>query len=404
MSAPSTLRVAGFLGVRSIARGNRGITVLTVIMMAVIYAELLFVPALIQGATNRIELDLRSYMTSSITVSPAGTDLTIPDPGVLVARARANPQVASVTATVLAGSQISHANRTNSWPVIAVDPASYSRTFETARTMIAGSFLSPGATDQIVLGVGIAGDSMSQTSTYDLSLQSVHVGDRVTVTMLGGTTHVFTVHGIYETDLSQANTRAFISTATADALVPALTGRVSAVYVKTREVGQEQAVIDRLRRSAPNVEYQSWQTLSAMVKDVTGSFTIIKSILNAVSLVVAAIAVFIVTYVDLVNRRRTIGIERAVGISGPAITLSYLLKAAIFAVVGVGIGIGLFYGAAIPAVQHHPFEFPVGPVTLSVTGAEIRRDAAILVVVAIIGALLPSWRTMRTRLLDAIWG
>jgi len=114
--------------------------------------------------------------------------------------------------------------------------------------------------------------------------------------------------------------------------------------------------------------------------------------------------VFIVTYVDLINKRRTIGIERAIGISGPSITLSYMLKAAVFAVFGVALGIGLFYGVALPAVRHHPFEFPIGPVYLSVTSGEIRSDALILVVVAVVGAALPAWRATRTRLLDAIWG
>jgi putative ABC transport system permease protein len=400
----STLRVAGFLGRRSMTRGNHGITVLTVVMMSVIFAELLFVPSLIQGATTRIQNELQQYITSSITISPAGTDQLIPDAAGVVASARRDPDVTGATATVLAGNQVGFRSRTNSWPVIAVDPASYATTFATPRTMVAGSFLTGAASDDIVLGLGIAGNGDPTSSTYLASLQTVHVGDTVHATLLGGRTHDFTVRGIYATDLSQANNRAFISRATADALLPPLTGKYSTVYVKTRRVGQEQAVVDRLRRTYPDLDYQTWQSLAAIVKDVTGSFNTIKTILDAVSLVVAAIAVFIVTYVDLMNKRRTIGIERAIGISGAAITMSYLVKAVVFAVVGVALGLGIFYGLAVPAVRHHPFNFPIGPVTLSPTGSEIRRDALILVVVAVIGALLPAWRTVRTRLLDVIWG
>jgi len=85
-------------------------------------------------------------------------------------------------------------------------------------------------------------------------------------------------------------------------------------------------------------------------------------------LLVAAIAVFIVTYVDLVSRRRTIGIERAIGIGGGAIVLGYVLKAVVFAVVGVVVGGLLFVQVAVPVVAAHPFRFPIGPVSLSVTG------------------------------------
>jgi putative ABC transport system permease protein len=174
--------------------------------------------------------------------------------------------------------------------------------------------------------------------------------------------------------------------------------------VKTARVGDEQLVIDQLRRERPDLRYQSWETLSSAVKDITGSFDVISSILTAASLLVAAITVFIVTYVDLINRRRTMGIERAIGISGQSITASYGLKAVVFALVGIGLGAALFFGAAVPLVDHFPFQFPIGPVTLSVTGEELRRDALVLVVVSLVGAIAPAWRAVRIHLVRAIWG
>jgi len=43
MTALRSLRVAAFLSRRAITRGNRGIVILTIAMMAIIYAELMFV-------------------------------------------------------------------------------------------------------------------------------------------------------------------------------------------------------------------------------------------------------------------------------------------------------------------------------------------------------------------------
>jgi putative ABC transport system permease protein len=403
MTALRSLRVAAFLSRRAITRGNRGIIVLTIAMMAIIYAELMFVPSLIQGATNEIQQELREYVTASIAITPSHSDPTIPNAAGLLHRVRTTRGVAAATATSIVGSEVSFGNHTNSWPVLAVDPASYARTFTTPKSMFEGTFLDPGVNDEIVLGIGIAGAGMTHASTYESSLQNVHVGDRVIVTLSGGRTHVFTVKGIYETDLTEANTNAFISTATADTWVPALRGRASAIYVRTKQIGDEKAVIRGLRGDGRHVVYRSWETLSSSVKEITGSFDTIKSVLNAVSLIVAAIAVFIVTYVDLVNKRRTIGIERAIGISGWAITLNYLLKAVVFTFFGVLCGAGLFFGAAIPLVRHHPFQFPIGPVTLSVSSNELRSDAVILLVVALLGALVPAWRAVRIRLIDAVW-
>jgi putative ABC transport system permease protein len=404
MTTFTSLRVAAFLGSRAILRGNRGLLILTVALMAVIYAELLFVPSLIQGATDQIQLEFRQDVTASIAISPTGKEATIPNAATFLAEARATPGVAAATATALVGSQITHGSLSNSWPVLAVEPASYAQTFTTPRSMIEGRFLTPGVNDEIVLGVGIAGAGRTKVATYGSSLQSVAVGDAVNVTLRGGLIHEFVVRGIYETNLTQANTTAFITAATAAKLMPRLAGTASTIFVKTARVGDEQVVIGQLRRERPDLRYQSWEALASAVKDITGSFNVISSILTTASLLVAAITVFIVTYVDLINRRRIMGIERAIGISSQAITASYGLKAVVFALIGIGLGAGLFFGAAVPLVDRFPFQFPIGPVTLSATVEELRRDALVLVVVSLVGAIAPAWRAVRIHLVRAIWG
>jgi putative ABC transport system permease protein len=385
MQAWSSLRVALFLSRRAITRGSRGIVILTVAMMAVIYAELLFVPSLIQGATDHIEQALRDNVTANVTITPVAPDLSIPNPTVLMTRIRSTPNVQAATATMLVGSQIRFASRVNSWPVLSVDPTSYARTFTSPRSMIEGRFLDQRASDEIVLGVGIAGAGRSRLVTFGTSLQTVHV--------TGGAIHLFVVKGIFDTNFTEANVTAFISNATSNRLIPTLAGKASSIYIKTDRVGVEDRVISHLRKQVPGVAYASWQSLAASVKELTGSFNNIKSIINGVSLAVAAIAVFIVTYIDLANRRRTIGIERAIGISGPAITLSYVLKAIVFAALGVLLGAGMFFGGAVPVVRHHPFQFTIGPVMLSPTSSELRSDAIFLVVVAIMA--LGCWRRSR---------
>ncbi len=370
--------------------------------MAVIYAQLLFIPSLIRGATNEIEAELRSYLSASVTISPTGSDLAIRHAQGLLRAARATPGVQAATATTLVGSEIRYGSRSGSWPVLAIDPTSYAKTFTTPREMIEGRFLTSGASNEIVIGIGIAGAGRTQETTYRSSLRSVHVGDRVAVTLAGGGVERFVVHGIYETDLAEANDAAFISEASAARYLPPKTLGPSTIYLKTRS-GDESRVIAQLRRVRRDVHYESWTASASSVGELTGSFNLIKSVLNGISLLVAAVTIFIVTYVDLLNRRRTIGIERAIGITNTAIAVSYAIRAVVLSVAGVVVGLGLFFLVAVPIVHAHPFEFPIGPVTLSVARAELQRDALILVVVATIGALIPAGWAVRISLLDAIW-
>jgi putative ABC transport system permease protein len=118
----------------------------------------------------------------------------------------------------------------------------------------------------------------------------------------------------------------------------------------------------------------------------------------------AAITIFTITYIDLVNKRRQIGIERAIGIKSSPIVFSYVLKAWAYALVGVGTGFVLFRYVVTPVVARHPFHFPNGPVTLATTWNEMIRDLVILIIVATLAALAPAVRSVRIRILDAIWG
>jgi putative ABC transport system permease protein len=399
----SILRVAIFIARRSVSRGNTGVLVLTVAIMGIVYLQLIFVPSLIQGAKDQIALQLRNDLTANITITAPKDTLTIPDPQSVIATANATPGVAAATSTILAGSQVSAAGRTGSWSVVGVDADSFDQTFAIPEQLVEGSWLDPDSTNEIVLGLGIAGADQTDSETYRGSLQTVHVGDEVVVTTPSGD-HPFTVKGIYDSGMSQANLRAFVTHDAVAAIAPALAEASSSIYLRTDAIGDEPAVITKLRQTWPDLTYASWQDLSDTIHELTASFDLVGTILGVVSLVVAAIVVFIVTYIDLVSKRRTIGIERAIGIRSSAVVIGYALRAVAFAVLGFVVGAALFLFVASPLVDQHPFQFPMGPVTLSLTSDVLTRDGMILVTVAVLGAVAPAWRTVRMRLLDAIWG
>lgn len=400
-----TGRVALFLSARSLWRGNRGILLTTIGILSLVYLELLFLPSLIQGANNHVVERLKDTLTAEVDVNPANKNATdIANVDQYAARVAKQPGVAAVTATTQVGNRISSASASGTWQVHAIDPSSYDRVFDTSNSLIEGHWLTGADSDGIVLGVDIAGAGKRSLPDYATSLQTVHAGDTVNVVLSNGESHPFKVVGIFDDQFRDADMRAYITTAAADQLLPHQQDTADTVYVRTAPNASSTRVADEIRAFSPNLKVLNFTSLEGTIHDQTAGFTLISNILGLVSALVAAITIFIVTYIDLVNRRKQIGIERAIGIRGTSIVASYCLKAVAYAVVGVVIGILVFKAAVVPFVASHPFQFPNGPVTLAPSSHEIRRDALVLVVVAVIGALLPAWRSMRIRILDAIWG
>jgi putative ABC transport system permease protein len=151
------------------------------------------------------------------------------------------------------------------------------------------------------------------------------------------------------------------------------------------------------------LKLQTWEDVMGFLRSMTKTIDQIITILRAVALVVAAITVFIVTYVDLANRRRQIGIERAIGITSTSIVLSYVLRGVIYAAFGVLAAALIFVYVIVPIEAAHPFHFPFGDVLLPVDVSTLTASAFILCGVAIVSAFIPAWQAIRTKIIDAIW-
>lgn len=179
---------------------------------------------------------------------------------------------------------------------------------------------------------------------------------------------------------------------------------VTRIVIRTDLVADAAVVEDELEPLRAGVQFLSPADLSSMIQDQLDTFTLIDNIMRVMSLLVAAITVLIITYVDLTNRRRQIGIERAIGIRSASIVGSYVIRSVITAAVGTVVGWLLFRFVLVPVVEQHPFQFPSGPVVLEIVPQVTRSNVVILLVVAALAALLPAVRTVRMRILDAIWG
>jgi putative ABC transport system permease protein len=399
-----SLRVSIFLAIRSVFRGNHGITILTISMMALIYVNLLFLPSLIGGLIVKVNSQLVETFTSNVILSSSKINATIPDRDAYLGQIRSNDDVLGATATYRIGTQISKGNISNVWSVDAIDPNSFKDVFTTPNNLIEGSNLDSNDTDSILLGVEIAGADKTTIQGYSMSLKNVHVGDTITVNLINGKQHDFMVKGIFSNDFLQSDQRAYITQAGAVKLLPLSSNHATSIYIKSKKDVDLTDLGDKLTSLAPDIKFQTSNDLSGPVREVTNTFGLINKILKLISLIVAAITVFIVTYVDLVNKRQQTGIERAIGIKPGAIIGNYLIKSLFYAVIGIVIGVLVYLFLAVPLVIKYPFQFPYGLVALKVNQTDMIQSAIILGFVCVISSLIPAYRSVRIKILDAIWG
>jgi len=211
-------RVALFLAVRSLARGNASITLMSVAMLTAIFISVMFLPSLIAGATDGLNKQVVGTLTGDLSITPT-TGSAIHDGTAYLAQIRGTAGVESATGMRRVGNEVSHGSESVAVGVDAIEPVSYAAVFTTPQHLIEGTFLRQGDRDGIVLGIGVAGADQTRQRTYGSSLKTVHTGDKVDVTLAGGQSRTFVVRGVYQNNFPLSDQGAFVTLDAADSLV-----------------------------------------------------------------------------------------------------------------------------------------------------------------------------------------
>ncbi|MBU0976020.1 MAG: FtsX-like permease family protein [Patescibacteria group bacterium] len=397
------LKTGIFLTLKSVFRGNLRISLMTILMMSLVFINLLFAPALLNGLIDTINGKLRESITSDIILDSTSEDGYIQDADKFIGEISEIDGVDSATSRTNIGAEILYQKSKSSYGITVVSPESEKRVFDIENYLVEGEFLEEDDEGQIVLGVQIAGRGDKSLELYSSSLKDVHVGDVVTVKFSNGLEQEMKVKGIFDMDFIQIDTLSLINQKEYESINLQLKNTARQVNLKLEEGYDLDSMVVRIRNEFPDIEARSWKELAGIVESMTQSFEIIIIILRVIALLVAAITILIVTYVDLTNKRRQIGIQRAIGIIPETIILTYVLRAAFYSMVGTLVGALTFMFIIVPVEHNHPFTFPFGDVLMSIDYSQMLNFFVTLMIVSTIAALVPTINTIRIKILDAIW-
>jgi putative ABC transport system permease protein len=396
------LRVSTFLAGRALRRGNKGTLLLTVMIIALVFVNLVFLPSIVQGVVVSFNRQSIDYNYGNLDVEPREGEFYIENADALVRKLERIPGVVAAAPRITAGAAVTFKTETLSRSVIGVSPPDETRVTLTASRMIEGEYLSAGDTGSAVIGKTLAGEEDERLDQLE-SLGGVRVGDSITVAYSNGQARRYHVKGIFQTDSFSADSAVYV-TRTELASVLGLEDQVSQVLVRTATEGDEEAFRNRLYSFGVQEKVSTWQEKSrGILGDVTTSFGIINLISTGVSLVIAVVVIFIVVFINTVNRRRQIGILKAIGIDQGLIVNSYVLQVVFISMVGMGLGLALL-GIVTQLLTAYPLRFPGGPVYPAVEAAQILQSMASLFIVSVVAGYVPAWRTASEEILSAIRG
>ena len=376
-----------------IVRGRKWTLALTTLLVAVAFINLAFASSLLTGITHAIEHQVKSLMVGEIYLDSK-------EPGKFIANAdkkiaaikridgvRMADKVLSFDILLVSGDAYTRA------AVNVVDPKTFGETLDIKKHIESGAFLKND--DEIVLGSRLL---------VRTALDGAKVGDTISMKINGKDIKV-KVGGISNTKYIYADDAAYISRA----LWQKISGEANSAAATMIIVRAANGKDDEVKKALENLKYtdvriHDWRDAASYMDTISGSFISLDAIMLLVGIIIAAVTIFIVIYVDIINKRRQIGIQRAIGVKPRVIVFSYILLSLFYAVCGVAAGLAIFFGGLVPFFLAHPFRLPIADVTLYVSAPQLVFRAEIVLVVAIISGAIPAIMASRMKMLDAILG
>lgn len=144
--------------------------------------------------------------------------------------------------------------------------------------------------------------------------------------------------------------------------------------------------------------------LLGQLQPITFTFSAIGFVVAVVSVMVAAITIFVLIYVNAISKRRQIGILKAIGIKQGIIILFYTFQSLFYSSCGVAIGSVAVFLFLDPYLKANPFSLPFGQLHLSFSTTGIVLSISSILVAGIVAGIIPSWRVSRQSIIAAIWG
>ncbi len=390
-----------YLAWQYIRRGRKWTLLLTLFLMTVAFINLVFVPSLFSGIIDGANKQIINTMTGDLYITPKDGRDFINNKDQLISQVQAIEGVESISAKTLVPARLKYNNISGNWQILAINPNKDKKVSNISQKMISGSYLNELDTDKIIIGRQIAGGKEVEEDAF--SFKDARVGDKVSL-ILDGKSKEFTIKGIFDTNFVESDKRAFITEKALNEIMPSSINKATTINIKTDPESNQGNIFESIKDLNIDGNIFTWQESTGLMKSVSSSFLSINILLSFTSVLIAAVTIIIIIYVTIINKRKEIGILRAIGIKPYIIIFSYVILSAVYAAIGIIAGTVIFMTILVPYFIAHPFSLPIGDAVLFLSWSDFLIRAEIIMWVSVIAGFIPAVIVTRAKMLDAILG
>lgn len=412
----NSFRVGLFLAIRQIRRASKWTTVLIIFIMTLTFLNLVVVSGILLGIVEGVGAGIRTRYLGDIFISTPKEKAYIDQSQNIIRFAQNLPMVEAMTARYVEQGTVESDYKISRKPselservgtsIAGIDPLREDAVGKLSTVVVEGEYLSPDDFDYVLVGSSLLKQYLDIESPSFPVLENVSIGSKIRVTVAGNMREV-TVKGILKSKVDEVDRRIFFAEKQFRGLIGRTDYNVDEIALLLKPETDPNNVKNILIAQGFN-EHANVQTQKdaepKFVQDIRNTFAILGNAISSIGVIVAAITIFIVIFINAITRRRYIGILKGVGVSEGAIEIAYIAQSIFYAIIGSVIGIIIVFGFLKPYFTANPIDFPFSDGILVAEVPSTMLRAGVLLITTLLAGYIPARMVITRKTLDAILG
>lgn len=397
------IKVGGLIAYCSIKRGNKKTLAFIVFVLSLIFLNLVFLPSMIGGLSGMFTGFMQDYPYGDIVIEPGDDNTYINNADNVLQIVRSVNGVRAATKRLDVAASIEHKQKVVGSTITGILPTEEYDISRYPYIISEGDFLGELSRDEIIIGAMLV-EGYFGSEIYD-NLGQVRAGSLVDVTYSNGVKRTYKVKGIMEGTFEVVDLNALAHYREIEDVYGLGESKATRVVVRIDKQGTEDRVKEKIINAGVKEPAFTWADKSdKILRQAMQSIGAINVMSKFVSLVVGAALILIIIYINVLNRKKEIGILKAVGITPGSIVLSYAFLSMFYVLMGIFAGLILYFTLML-YFQANPFRmYETIKIRPEIDYLFLIQNILTMLVLSVIAGILPAWMVSKESILKAIWG
>ena len=414
----ASFTVGRFLAIRDLKRSNPWTTLLIIFVMSLTFLNMVLIGGLLLGLAQGMIGSFKQYYSADLFITPSTEKSIIEQTQDITSAVETIPNLDNYTLRITTPAKVEYGHRTRTEPADIVENsqavltginfAQENEVTDLSKKVIEGEYLSDTDFNSVLVGKNLFEKySNRPDSSTEQKLKNAEVGSVVNV-VVGNTQKEFIIKGIVGTGNNTIDSRIFVVDVAAREMKNQENLDVNEIAIKLTSanlVNESRSYLQNILENNQDITIQTAdEAVPGSSADITKTFKLLGNLVGVIALIVGAITIFIVIFVNAITRRKYIGILKGIGISAQAIEISYVIQSLFYALSGVLVASLFLMGFLKPYLDIHPLVLPIAEGRLAVTNGDILTRGIILIITSLISGFIPARLVTRQNTLDSILG